>query len=149
MKLSRIVCRLFVALALAALSAESALAATTKTNDVNDPVNRPYMQSVQNNDCTGTLCELTFPAATAPTTLVQHISCNFRLGSNVNTTDAFAFLPHDSNQLSVFGYANSNVRATNDNVYLFVNRGESLGIDILTANGPTQQLTCTISGYHN
>ena len=63
--------------------------ATTRVNNVNDPINHPYSQSGTNYGCTANnRCEIDFPAANSET-LIQHVSCSYFLATNVVTEGAF------------------------------------------------------------
>jgi hypothetical protein len=121
-----------------------------------DPVTHPYIQTASNVSCTPDAnCKIVFPTATAPETLVQHVSCQYNLVTGAVTIDALAInnTTGDQNNLEVFNYANgggdSIVRGINANTYLFLQTGESAAVVIVPHGGAVKPLSCTVSGYHD
>jgi hypothetical protein len=133
----------------------SAEAAVTQVTNINDPVNRPYVQTASNFSCaSNAACIIDFPATTAKETPVQHVSCSYSLLTNVNTLLAVGRnrFTRDFNILPVFTYATASgsaFRGVNENTYLFLNAGDEFEVEVDPTGGAVQFFQCTISGYHN
>jgi hypothetical protein len=134
----------------------AAEAAITQMNNVNDPVNHPYVESANNSSCTSnSICRINFPPTATKETLIQHVSCYYFLPTNAVTVYAYAFNTStslDYNFLPISNYgslSNGAGRAINENTYLFLKTGEALEVVVEPSGGAVEAFQCTISGYHN
>lgn len=136
--------------------ANTTTTATQNVKDVDEPIRHPYQQTEFTNACTiqGD-CAIVFPAITNPRVLIQHVSCVFALADSGAPFIVYASIsaggefPDYVTATSSGG--NNGVNYTdwtiNSDVYLFVNKGQSIRIDVFSEGQPVAGLQCTAAGY--
>src|SRR5579864_2104336 len=114
---------------------------TVQANNVNDPVNHPFMETASNSNCSGGVCSITFPGISATATLIQHVSCNVTGSGSIVVTGAFVYTNNTQvpnylpvNAPVVFG--GNSYYVMNDDTYLFLGSGEALVVEIISSGTP-------------
>jgi hypothetical protein len=126
--------------------------ATTKVENILDPVEKPFQESVVGN-CGGVGdCEFQFPATTHANTLILHVSCSFDVanGGSVLTTSLSGNGNNNINYVPISGSSVSGgttVYVTNAQVYYFVGGVKKPQIDIYTTGAVATNVICTVAGY--
>lgn len=134
-------------------AAVPAHAAPAPVEDMSNPIHHPYQQFADSGTCQyAGDCAVLFPATTAASTLIQHVSCEFYLasGGTVVKTTLSGPTGNDRNIFPAFAYApqqGSTSYGIDAGAYLFFAKGEQPRIDVFSNGAPVQYLDCTISGY--
>jgi hypothetical protein len=149
-----------LALSLGLLAAAPASAQTpvTQTNDINNSVNHPFQEAAKSKCLNTSLRTLNFAKATAPRTVIEHLSCLISLNGNGAQAPSLAELtilgPNISNYLPIFSYGPATFSGgdgygINGDTKLFASKGDKPQLVIGIVAGSVQEIDCTISGYHS
>jgi len=145
------------ALILSMTAAANAFAATSPAlpvNNVNDPVNHPFQQTVLTSCNAQTFsCVATFTMQ-ASMTLIQHVSCVWNVPvdtavGSVTSAELWNASSGDNNWLPVSSWSSSNFGFLNTDTYLFALGGSTVDANVQLASPGANGINCTISGYHN
>ena len=134
------------------LPVSASSSSTTRVENILDPVEVPYQQSVTGGCGSAGLCNVTLPATTHATTLILHASCVFGLGSgglvlNAGLSGAGG---NNINELPVSAFATLNGNTTyniNAGTYLFFTKGQQPQVGFFSSKAAVQDIVCTLSGY--
>ncbi|MGA9796798.1 MAG: hypothetical protein WBQ17_14835 [Rhizomicrobium sp.] len=117
-----------------------------------NPTKSAYQQTELGNCTAPGTCQIAFPATTAASTLIRHVSCGFVLTADGSAFEAYLSGDGGNNVsfLPVSQYtpaANGNtVNLIDAQTYYFLSVGKKPLIDIVTTGAGAQSLQCTLAG---
>ena len=139
-------------LAAAIFSVSTVALADAETNTL---LKNPYQQEVSNTvQCApGGGCAVVFPPTTDAVTVITSVSCSVVMNQDAQIYNAYVSTLNTKFRFQVqpFPYFNDGnlFYGLSATTTFFINKGDSLRVDVLTLFANPFAMDCTISGYHS